>query len=453
MLFNTFIWETVNLNGLSPRGCALHTSTLLIDGISIFVFGGFTLQDSNYVSTNDAYILNTDTYHSVLIQVNSSIPARAAHSAVLIPDVNEVMIYGGSSTSYEIFADYYFFDPASYSWNNNYNTSIVTLPKREFHKAILIDSSPSNFRIAILGGWNGLTMEESAHIITRRKIITLQPMDMAVILSVNTLLLLLQLSIGYLFFYKKKSPIIFASSFLFLMIMVVGFCLGYVSVYFWVVDSDVMCALRVWAISYAFTLVFSSLFSKTWRIYRLFNAAAKLQIEVITNRDLLLWVGMFMSFETVFLFVWQVSYPNYVEVRVNPNSLDQANYHCKPSSIAFPILSITIKGAILLFGCFLAFAVRKVQSEYNESRYIMFALYNILVVTAVAFVLILLLDLTLLSSFYLQTILVMFVTTTVWLPLWVPKLYFIATGKEKWTKSTGTGTGTNESANSTTQME
>jgi hypothetical protein len=115
---------------------------------------------------------------------------------------------------------------------------------------------------------------------------------------------------------------------------------------------------------------------------------------------------------------------------------------------------------LLLFGCFLAFSVRKVASEYNESRYIMFAvrhentqklktkekfqflltnflvqLYNILVVTVVSFVLLFLVNLNPYGSFYLQTSIVIFVTTTVWIPLWVPKMYFIATGKESWSSS------------------
>ncbi|XP_072030128.1 gamma-aminobutyric acid type B receptor subunit 2-like [Amphiura filiformis] len=77
--------------------------------------------------------------------------------------------------------------------------------------------------------------------------------------------------------------------------------------------QQVACQVRAWLLSIGFVLAFGSMFSKTWRVYRV--AALKTpKRRKITDNQLYIMVICFFGLDVCVLTLWQILDPFYVEV-------------------------------------------------------------------------------------------------------------------------------------------
>ncbi|XP_072030367.1 gamma-aminobutyric acid type B receptor subunit 2-like [Amphiura filiformis] len=136
--------------------------------------------------------------------------------------------------------------------------------------------------------------------------------------------------------------------------------------------------------------MFGSMFSKTWRVYRL--AGFKIQRNVaLTDKHLILMVFAFFGIDVVVLILWQILDPMYVkETEIYDDHIHETKVseliqsyidECTSNHFTYWIISLYVyKGLLLIFGTFLAWETRKVTiPALNDSKMIGICVYNTVV--------------------------------------------------------------------------
>jgi len=145
------------------------------------------------------------------------------------------------------------------------------------------------------------------------------------------------------------------------------------------VESDSHCQAQVWLLSLGFTMLFSALFIKTFRIWKIFHSTKKLVVVKLKDRDLLLAVAAFLLTDVVINSAWAgvTGMQAHVVVHdVNRPALNELTCDYSDAS-AYLFAHVGVKGALLLVGMYLTYLVRNTPSQFNESTYIGVCIYNV----------------------------------------------------------------------------
>ncbi|XP_077990424.1 gamma-aminobutyric acid type B receptor subunit 2-like [Glandiceps talaboti] len=162
---------------------------------------------------------------------------------------------------------------------------------------------------------------------------------------------------------------------------------------FTVINQSTICQVRMWFLCLGFTLSFGSMFSKTWRVHKIFTNKKVTSVKI---RDAHLFgiVVLMLACDLLILMLWTAidqplvrttEYPAYPDPSGRDILIIPLVNECKSQhdAVWYAIL-IGYKGIVLVFGVFLAWETRKVQySHLNDSRYIGFAVYNVTVMCCV----------------------------------------------------------------------
>ncbi|KAI9255862.1 hypothetical protein EDC94DRAFT_617002 [Helicostylum pulchrum] len=146
---NNMAWSFPDSTKTSyPRARIAHTATLGRSGQSIFYIGGLEVNDSGMLSSVSMgqiheYHIANNTWTTHQSPSNSTIPSpRRLHTATQIPDVDLILVYGGSATdASKTVADYsYLLNTTSFQWTavNILNTGAGP---RFGHSAVLYKNS------------------------------------------------------------------------------------------------------------------------------------------------------------------------------------------------------------------------------------------------------------------------------------------------------------------------
>ena len=191
-------------------------------------------------------------------------------------------------------------------------------------------------------------------------------------LCVGFVLLLL---LGFVLY--RKHAVIKAATPSFCMLVSTGGLLMLLSVYVTgLYATDASCMAQSWLLTVGFSLMFTALFAKTFRVWRIFTAGSKLKQVRITSTDLLVQLTLVLMFDLILNTTWSVVSPmsaTLVTVDLYRPSLDY--YSCDTSSV-FPLISIAEKALLLLCGIVLTYLCRGVPSRFNETPYLAAAIYN-----------------------------------------------------------------------------
>jgi ABC-type branched-subunit amino acid transport system substrate-binding protein/uncharacterized membrane protein YgcG len=182
-------------------------------------------------------------------------------------------------------------------------------------------------------------------------------------------------------YWQRNSPVIMSSTWEFLIVMIVGAMVGFGSVFIWVgMPSAARCALRVWFTPMAFILIVSPLLAKTWRLHRIFSLR-DLKTNPIPLSRLVMMVIIMILIQIIICVFW-ISLGT-VRTRLNDAQDDpKLAYLVCDSNRTNSIAQYTTYGylgLLVLVCCYLAFRVRKLPKDFNESRWIAVAIYNILI--------------------------------------------------------------------------
>jgi hypothetical protein len=228
----------------------------------------------------------------------------------------------------------------------------------------------------------------------------------------------------------RHRPQIIASSLLFVELIILGAAMIYASIFFWALETTTaMCNLRYWLAGVGFVLMFSALLTKTWRVWRIFHEHSLKMIK-LTNLYLLRIMAVALSIEIVVLTIWSAAFTPQVETIAVDVTRPILNYRTCSNNVSLPfaIVLIVYKGILIVGGVVLGFWSRKIRSEYNESKFILIAMYNIVFAGLILLVLYAIQLEDRHIDFLIRSIAILWGVTATLCILLIPKIYYVATG-------------------------
>jgi len=198
--------------------------------------------------------------------------------------------------------------------------------------------------------------------------------------------------------YRNRAvQVIRASQPIFLYIIAIGTLLMGISIIPLSVDrgasneqgASIACMAVPWFITFGFSLIFSALFTKTWRIYTIMKNAKKFKRIKLTVMDVIKPMAFLLSLNIIILSVWTAIDPlksNIEIARTDEFDRTLESYAVCQSDyghIFLPIL-LSINLGCLLVTVIQACRARHISTELSESKYILRALWIILYVSFLA---------------------------------------------------------------------
>ena len=150
--------------------------------------------------------------------------------------------------------------------------------------------------------------------------------------------------------------------------------------------STPVCIARLWLQGFGFALLFGSLFSKTHRVYRIFNNRRFVKAK-FTNLYVLMLIAIVLLVEACVLAILTATLPCNAVSRLDPTGTF-VFLLCSNSSLEDPVVILAIMHVgLLAWGSFLAYRTRHVLSGFNESLWIGLSIYNVLIFELLGFIL------------------------------------------------------------------
>jgi len=214
-------------------------------------------------------------------------------------------------------------------------------------------------------------------------------------------LLLLLFALGNLagLIYYRKNKNVLSGSYIFLVFIVIGVIVSYIAVIFKSLAASKLltdtlagsnlCTTSIWLEYLGFFGFLFALIYKSVRIYLIFMYSIKkpklAKVWLSTGKSVIYYVVAMLVIIFV-LFLWTtIDMPQNVKETVNieyyteGNSKTSLDYFCESSSSTFHILAISLQCITLAVAVVVAVAVRHIPSAFNESKFLGFAAYNLLV--------------------------------------------------------------------------
>ena len=186
---------------------------------------------------------------------------------------------------------------------------------------------------------------------------------------------------GFVWKFRERK-ILLAASPLFLIIILAGTILMYLTIFAWLMESQtVACHMRFWLLGMGFVICFGALFAKTFRVMRIFGSKS-LTVFRISNGQLLLGLGALVLVEAVLLAIWSGtskarSYTYVVDI--DRPSLNQWKCRSERSDKVMLGLLLAYNFGLALAAVWVSYRVWSIKAKmYNESRAIGFAMYNMI---------------------------------------------------------------------------
>ncbi|KAG7373154.1 7 transmembrane sweet-taste receptor of 3 GCPR domain containing protein [Nitzschia inconspicua] len=141
---------------------------------------------------------------------------------------------------------------------------------------------------------------------------------------------------------------------------------------------EIACMSVPWLLSTGFSLAFSALFSKLWRINKLFNQSSGIQRIVVRGQDVLKPLFILLTINIGLLIAWTVTDP----LEWQRFSIDGQEWNTYgqcvggTASTVFVSLIAAFNFIALVMACVQAYLARNISDEFSESKYIGIAIYG-----------------------------------------------------------------------------
>jgi hypothetical protein len=237
-----------------------------------------------------------------------------------------------------------------------------------------------------------------------------------------------------------NSPSIRSSTRSFCLIIVIGGAVllssNYASTSY---QNDSSCLAQVWLLSIGFQLLFLPLFLKTYRVFKIFYEATKLQVKVITTENLVVSLTIAILMEIAYLLIWTFSTTINAEVLVSDTLRPASNTLYCSINLGFTWASISVKALSLLAGCYLTFRSRNLPRDFNESRYIGMSIYNMAALGAILIPILSSSSIDSTTRFVIRCFIIVLVVCSIESILLIPKFLFTSTLASTFTGAKSTG--------------
>ncbi|KAL3908152.1 MAG: hypothetical protein SGILL_008594 [Bacillariaceae sp.] len=187
---------------------------------------------------------------------------------------------------------------------------------------------------------------------------------------------------------------------------------------------DIACMSAPWLFSVGFVTSFAALFSKLWRINKIFQSNRFQRVKV-TERDVLIPFAVLFVLNFALLLAWTVIDPlvwdRKMEDGENNNSYGRCIGHGKAHIYFLSIITI-IDVAALVLACYQAFKARGISDEYSETKFIAIAVGGWVQVVLIGVPLMFLVAGNPTADFFIKSCIIFTITLAMLLLIFVPKM-------------------------------
>lgn len=192
--------------------------------------------------------------------------------------------------------------------------------------------------------------------------------------------------------------------------------------------ADQACMATPWLLSMGFIIAFSALFSKIWRINKIFHNPRFKRITV-TEQDVLVPFAILFAINFALLLAWTLIDPlRYVRSQVNEGDPFSDTYgSCKfenNSTIAFGAAVLAVNFCAVVLACAQAYRAREISDEFSESKWVAITVASWLQVFVVGFPVMLLVEENPMATYLLRVCILFVICMSLLLFLFVPKIVF-----------------------------
>eukprot|EP00814_Leptocylindrus_danicus_P000473 CAMPEP_0116042512 /NCGR_PEP_ID=MMETSP0321-20121206/25738_1 /TAXON_ID=163516 /ORGANISM="Leptocylindrus danicus var. danicus, Strain B650" /LENGTH=948 /DNA_ID=CAMNT_0003523011 /DNA_START=76 /DNA_END=2922 /DNA_ORIENTATION=+ len=205
--------------------------------------------------------------------------------------------------------------------------------------------------------------------------------------------------------------------------------------------NDIACAVQPWLYSVGFVIAFSALFSKTWRINKIFHNPDKFKRVKVTAKDVLMPFVCLMSANLVVLSMWTYFNPLQWTRKVKgevdilglstPETYGLCTGEDYTLTILFSGLLAAVNITIVLFANVQAYQCRNISMEYSESQWIAIAMVSIIQVWFIGIPLMILVVEDPPAQFVVRTAIVFVTSMSTVLLMFLPKVKYLRDYKQK----------------------
>ncbi|KAI2497094.1 hypothetical protein MHU86_17411 [Fragilaria crotonensis] len=194
---------------------------------------------------------------------------------------------------------------------------------------------------------------------------------------------------------------------------------------------NLACMAFPWLLCIGFATTFSALFSKTWRVNKLFHANRRFVRQEVPEKDVIVPVVCILAANILILGVWTALAPLEYSRKPHPGNDDWnriiSTYGSCSSQGAVPyvvILSL-INGGLLVIANIQAYIARSIQSEFSESKYIAIIMIGMLQTCFIGVPIVFLVSDKPQVVYLVVTCMILFTCLGVLTLIFVPKMYFV----------------------------
>lgn len=141
--------------------------------------------------------------------------------------------------------------------------------------------------------------------------------------------------------------------------------------------SSVVCAAQRFGVGFGFAIIYSSLLTKTNRISRIFDSAKKSarRPPFISPKSQIMITCLLIGLQVVFTIIWLILEPPGTRLYYPNGKRDEVILKCRTEDLSF-LVSLIYNIVLIIVCTFYAVKTRKIPENFNESKFIGFAMYT-----------------------------------------------------------------------------
>ncbi|XP_053377191.1 metabotropic glutamate receptor 3-like isoform X2 [Mercenaria mercenaria] len=141
--------------------------------------------------------------------------------------------------------------------------------------------------------------------------------------------------------------------------------------------TSITCAVQRFGVGFGFAIIYSSLLTKTNRISRIFQSARRSarRPPFISPKSQIIISTILVTLQVIFTIIWLVLEPPGTRLYFPNGKRDEVILKCRTEDLSF-LVSLIYNIILIIICTFYAIKTRKIPENFNESKFIGFAMYT-----------------------------------------------------------------------------
>ena len=141
--------------------------------------------------------------------------------------------------------------------------------------------------------------------------------------------------------------------------------------------TPIVCAVQRFGVGFGFAIIYSSVLTKTNRISRIFDSAKRSarRPPFISPKSQIMITCLLITLQVVFTIIWLILEPPGTRLYYPNAKRDEVILKCRTEDLSF-LVSLIYNIVLIIVCTFYAVKTRKIPENFNESKFIGFAMYT-----------------------------------------------------------------------------